>query len=153
MAFVRPYLDENALVLINFAGSPQAITVDPSQAVLMSTDGPIPYFDVAADTSATYLDAFSVTLDAYEVVTYITSEDASLNLGPLPSLPFSGIYTGSERAHEQPDDEMLQPPWPNPSAGAVRLAWSVSTPGRVDVDLFDMLGRKVISVHAGFAAL
>jgi glycosidase len=152
MAFVRPYLDENALVLINFAGSPQAITVDPSQAVLMSTDGPIPYFDVASDTSATYLDAFSVTLDAYEVVTYITSGDASLNLGPLPSLPFSGIYTGSERAHEQPDSEMLQPPWPNPSAGAIRFAWSVSTPGRVDVDLFDMLGRKVISVHAGFAA-
>lgn len=153
MAFVRPYLDENALVLINFAGTPQAISVDPSQAVLMSTDGPIPYFDVAADTSATYLDAFTVTLDAYEVVTYITSDNASLNLGPLPSLPFSGIYTGSKRAYEQPDNEMLQPPWPNPSAGTIRLAWSVSTPGRVDVDLFDMLGRKVISVHAGFAAM
>lgn len=152
MAFVRPYLDENALVLINFAGSQQTITVDPSDAVLMSTDGPIPYFDMAADTSASYLDAFTVNLEPFEVVTYVTADNASLNLGPLPPLPFSGIYTGSERTQEQPEHALLQAPWPNPSSGTVRLEWSVRTPGSVDVELFDMLGRKVVAIQAGFAS-
>lgn len=152
MAFVRPYLDENALVLINFAGSSQTITVDPSDAVLMSADGPIPYFDLAADTSSAYLDAFSVELAPFEVVTYITSDNASLNLGPLPALPFSGVYTHREPGDEQPASTMLSAPWPNPASGSVRLEWAVGRQGHVDITLFDMLGRKVRAIHSGFAS-
>ncbi len=150
LAYVRPWLDENAVVLINFAGTAQTMTIDPSDAVLMSTDGPIPYYDVAADTSAAYLDAFTVELAPFEVVTYITSDNASLNLGPLPQLPYSGVYTSTDAAPEQPSENQLMAPWPNPAFDTARLEWVLTDPGSVKLELFDVLGRRVRNVATGF---
>lgn len=150
MAFVRPWQDENAVVLINFAGSSQTFTIDPSDAVLMSTDGPIPYYDLAADTSAAYLDGFSVEVGPYEVVTYITSDGADLGLGPLPALPFSGVYTGTESRQDIPTEALLMAPWPNPTYGSTRFEWRVDQPGVVEIALFDALGRKVRAIQHGF---
>ena len=150
MAFVRPWQDENAVVLINFAGTSQTFSIDPSNAVLMSTDGPIPYYDLAADTSAAYLDGFSVELAPYEVVTYITSDNAGLDLGPLPALPFSGTYTGVDPDESRIDQHRLQAPWPNPTGGQTQFEWSVGHPGRVEVALFDLLGRQVSVIQSGF---
>ena len=149
MAFVRPLMDENALVLINFAGSAQTLTVDPSDAVRMTTDGPIPYYNLAADTSRSYLDAFQVTLDPYEVAIYITDEDAGLDLGPLPQLPFGAVYTGTDGEATLPPATLLQAPWPNPARGMVRLEWHQDEAAAVTLALYDMLGRRVQVVEDG----
>jgi glycosidase len=147
MAYVRPLTDENALVLINFAGSSQSFVVDPSAAAPMSTDGPIPWFDLAADTSGAYLGGFRVTLDPYEVVVYISSSEASLGLGPLPDLPFGAIYTGVE-AGPLPAEMALQAPWPNPASGPVQMEWTQRA-GPSSIRIYDVLGRQVLRVHDG----
>lgn len=149
LAFVRPYQDENAVVVINFASSPRTFTLDPSDDVLMSTDGPIPYYDVAADTSASYLDGFTITLEGYESVTYITKDNASLNLGPLPSLPYGAVYTATESGSELPEGLGLSAPWPNPTRGAATVSWSLDRSESVRLELFDMLGRRVRILEDG----
>ena len=149
MAFVRPWTDQNAVVLINFAASPRTFTIDPSDAVHMSTDGPIPYYDVAADTSAAYSGGFSVELAPYEVVIYITSLDAGLDMAPLPALPFSGRYTRTQAEVGPPADAGLAAPWPNPTHGPLRLQWHTRTAGLTRVVLFDLLGREVSTIQSG----
>ena len=41
--------------------------------------------------------------------------------------------------------------WPNPAQGDVRFVLASPTPGRVDVDVIDVAGRHVRSLHRGFA--
>lgn len=152
LAFVRPYMDENAVVAINFAGASRTFTIDPSHAVRMTTDGPIPYYDLAADTSGAYVDGFSVTLPPYSVTTWITSEDASLDLGPLPELPFGAVYTATEPDVSLPEGPGLSAPWPNPASGMARVDWTLDEPGTVIMSLYDMLGRQVAIIEKGVRA-
>ncbi|MGA0255641.1 MAG: T9SS type A sorting domain-containing protein, partial [Rhodothermales bacterium] len=44
----------------------------------------------------------------------------------------------------------LSAPWPNPTRGSAQIAWYNSSAGLVDVALFDLLGRRVHTVHSGF---
>ena len=110
---------------------------------------PIPYYDVAADTSASYIDGFSLTLEGYESVTYITKDDASLNLGPLPTLPYGAVYTSTEQGEELPDASVLSAPWPNPTRGQAMVTWSIDRSESVRLELFDMLGRRVWILEDG----
>ena len=149
LAYVRPYMDENAVVAINFSNAPRTFAIDPSNAVLMSTDGPVPYYDVAADTSASYLDGFQVTLEPYSIATWITADNAALDLGPLPELPFGAVYTDRQRESTLPDGPDLFAPWPNPATGMTRVEWSLDTSELVQLNLYDMLGRNVALMESG----
>jgi len=149
LAFVRPYMDENAVVAINFSNGPRTFTIDPSNAVQMTTDGPVPYYDVVADTSGAYVDGFQVTLPPYSVTTWITSDNASLDLGPLPALPFGAVYTAAERDTVLPEGPGLSAPWPNPASGMTHVDWTLDESGTVNMSLYDMLGRRVALIEQG----
>jgi glycosidase len=149
-AYARPFLDQNAVVAINFESTSSTITFDPSAAVEMSTDGPIPYYDIFADTSAAYLGEFEITLPPYGATVFITSDSPGFDLPALPSLPYGAVYTGVEgAASELPTKIALNPAWPNPFNPATRISYEISHSGPVRLEVFDMLGRRVSVLAEG----
>ncbi len=143
MGFVRPFQDQNAVVVINFSGGEKTMTIDPSDDVLMSIDGPIPYYDLAADTSGSHLGAFDVTLPGYGVAIFVTQDNAALNLGPLPALPYGAVYTANEDEISLADEVVLDQNYPNPSSGRTTIAFNQPRPAEARLEVFDMLGRRV----------
>ena len=141
-AYVRPLLDENAVVAVNFSGVPQTVTLDPGDAVAMSTDGPVPFYDLFADTSAAYTGAFTVTVPPYETVVYVTDDAPAFTLPDLPALPFGAVFTGT--ADEAvPEAFRLDQNYPNPFNPTTILGYAVPAPGPVRLEVFDVLGRRV----------
>jgi glycosidase len=149
-AFARPYLDENAIVAINFEAHPVTVSLDPSDVIDWSTDGPVPYYDVFSDTSNAYLDEFTVTIPPFETVVWITSDAPGLIIPSLPALPFAAVYTGTERELASlPASIDLDGPWPNPTSGAASIGFSLPDPGHARLDVFDMLGRRLAVLADG----
>jgi glycosidase len=147
-AFARPFLDENAVVAINFEAEPIRLTIDPSSAVQMSNDGPIPYYDVFADTSASYLGEFSVTIPAFGTAVYITSDDPGYRLPDLPQLPYGAVYTGNESV-VLPGRVSLEPNYPNPFNPRTRIVFDLPSGMPVRLAVFDILGRRVALLSDG----
>lgn len=150
-AFVRPYLDENAVVLINFSGSEQTITIDPTDHIVTTADGPIVYTDILADSAFVDqgLDGFSVDVPPYQTVIYIANngEEVDFQLPALPQLPFSAVYTsneGEEGAHTYQVE--LGQNYPNPFTGETTITYSTAKEGTVRLMVYDVLGRVVQQV-------
>ena len=60
----------------------------------------------------------------------------------------SSIHTSAE--HPLPTDGWsLSPTYPNPASGPVNLSFTVAVPSFVQIDVYDMLGRKVDQLLAG----
>ncbi len=147
-AFVRPYLDENALVMINFSGESKSVTLDPSPVIDMTTDGPIAYTHLFADSTFIdeELDGFSATLAPYETAVFIANngENVVFELPELPSLPFGAVYTGIADLVDVGDLVFeLYPNYPNPFSERTTISFAVPKAGRVKLQVFDVLGRKV----------
>jgi hypothetical protein len=147
--FVRPLMDENAVVLINFSDEERTVTLDPGGFVEVSIDGPIPYYDLFADTSKAYLGAFTVTVPAYETVVYITSDAPGLDLPDLPALPYGAVYTGVAAGGEEPVTFRLDQNYPNPFNPVTTIRYAVPQPGAVRLEVFDVLGRRVALLADG----
>ncbi|HUF10213.1 MAG TPA: alpha-amylase family glycosyl hydrolase [Rhodothermales bacterium] len=144
-AYVRPYVDENAVVAINFAGDPRTISIDPTPHLLTTTDGPVSYTHLLADSSFTdhELDGFTLTLAPYETAIFITGTDVEFTVPDLPSLPFGAVYTGEEDAPELPKRAALHQNYPNPFNPTTILPYSLPETAHVRLEVFDMLGRRV----------
>ncbi len=145
-AYVRPYLDENAVVLINFAGEDRTITINPTPHVEMTTDGPVPYTHLFADTTFvdSELDGFSVTLPAYETAIFVTRTDVDFSVPDLPSLPFGAVYTGAEGEPEElPQRVALRPNYPNPFNPTTIIPYALPSSTHTRLEVFDVLGRRV----------
>lgn len=143
-AFARPYLDQNAAVAINFESTSSTVSLDPSGSMEMSTDGPIPYYDIFADTSGAYLGEFEVTLPPYGATVFITSDDPGFDLPELPDLPYGAVYTGVEESEtELPERVTLHAAYPNPFNPATRISFALDQAGPVRLEVFDVLGRRV----------
>ena len=155
--YVRPYLDENAVVLINFSGSAQSTFVNPTAAVETTTDGPIVYTDLFAGSTFTdsELDGFEITLEPYETVVLIANggEEVVFDVPPLPSLPFGAVYTGAESASEVPEkiELKLEALYPNPFRSTTTIAYS-GDGSPVQIAVFDLLGRRVATLVDGAQA-
>lgn len=142
--YVRPLLDENAVVLVNFSGTARTLTIDPSPYVEMTTDGPVPYYDLFADTSGAYLGGFTVTVPPFETVVYITADDPGFDLPDLPVLPYGAVFTGVEgEAGETPETVRLDSNYPNPFNPTTTIRYALAEAGPVRLDVFDVLGRRV----------
>jgi glycosidase len=151
-SYVRPWLDENAVVLVNFAATPQTVTVNPSAFVQMSTTDPIPYTDLFADTTFTASGAFSVTVPAFETVLYLTHPDPDFTLPALPRLPFGAVYTAAEAAADLPQAVTLHPNYPNPFNPATTIRYDLPQAAPVRLEVFDVLGRRVALLAEGLQA-
>jgi len=149
-AYVRPRLDENAVVLVNFSNAARTVTIDPSPHVAMTTDGPVPYYDLFADTSGAYLDAFTVTVPPYETVVYVTEEAPGFVLPALPALPYGAVYTEVEdETAPGPEAFRLDQNYPNPFKPETTIRYAVAQPGPVRLEVFDVLGRRVVVLVDG----
>ncbi len=151
-AYVRPYLDENAVVLINFAGEPRTISINPTAHVEMTTDGPISYTHLFADSSFTdsELDGFTVTLPAYETAIYVTAGDVDFKVPDLPRLPFGAVYTGAEEGStELPERPALHQNYPNPFNPATTIEYSIDRTQHVRIRVYDLMGRTVATLVDG----
>lgn len=149
LAFVRPFNDQNAVVVINFAGTSQQISIDPSNAVDVSIDGPIPYFNLAADTTGAHLGGFSLELAPYETVIFMTSDHIDFDLGPLPELPYNAVYTSTEEVSSVPQVTVLQSVWPNPARTSATVELELADRSVARVEMFDVLGRRIQTVANG----
>lgn len=145
-AYVRPHLDENAVVAINFSGDTRTVALNPTPHVEMTTDGPITYSRLFSGTSITddELDGFEFVLEPYETAVFITALDAALHIPNLPELPFGAVYTGSDRAApELPARATLHPNYPNPFNPATLIPYSLPSGGQVRIEVYDVLGRRI----------
>ncbi|MEM1268652.1 MAG: alpha-amylase family glycosyl hydrolase, partial [Bacteroidota bacterium] len=148
-AFSRPYLDETALVLVNFASASQTYTFNPAEYAETSTDGPLVISDLFADSSFVQTGPVSRTLDPYETVVYIAGPEAArLDLPALPELPFNAVFVQNEAA-DVPDAFGLTAAYPNPFAQRVHLRYALDVPASVRLDVFDVLGRRVATLARG----
>lgn len=151
-AYVRPLEDQNAVVVVNFNATPTTVSINPSTAVRMSTDGPVPYYDIYADTSGAYLGEFSLTVPGFETVVYITDSDPGFQMPARPpDLPYNAVYTATE-SMELPERVTLDPAYPNPFNPTTRIAFGLPESGPVRLQVFDMLGRRVATLADGVMA-
>lgn len=147
-AYARPYVDENAVVLVNFSSVSRTVTVDPSSHVTMSLPGSIPYYDIFADTSAAYPGAFDVTVPPYETVIYITSADPGFTTPSLPPLPYGAVYTAAER-EELPVSVKLSRNYPNPFNPETTIEYTLPRAETVRLVVYDLLGREIARLVDG----
>jgi hypothetical protein len=61
------------------------------------------------------------------------------------------VTVGNEDESAFPREVTLAPPYPNPSRGAATLRWGLPEAGRVDVRVYDLLGREVARLAEGQA--
>ncbi len=147
-AYARPYVDENAVVLVNFSSVSRTVTIDPSAHVTMSNPGSVPYYDIFADTSAAYTGAFDVTVPPYETVIYITSEDPGYETPSLPPLPYGAVYTAAEQ-EELPVSVKLSRNYPNPFNPETTIEYILPRTGMVRLVVYDLLGREIARLADG----
>lgn len=146
--YVRPREDENAVVLVNFSSAPRAVTVDPGAHVEMSASGPVPYYDIFADTLASYAGAFEAIVPPYETVVYITSTDPGFDLPALPPLPYGAVYVGAGR-EEFPGFVKLSRNYPNPFNPETTIEYTLPRAETVRLVVYDLLGREVARLVDG----
>ncbi len=157
-AYVRPYQDENAFVMVNFAGESRTVTVNPTSAIELTTDGPITYTHLFADSVFVdaELDGFTATLAPYETAVFIANggEVVIFDLPELPALPFGAVYNvvvgveGEESGYEL----ALEQNYPNPFADATVIPFVLPEAGQVHLKAFDILGRQVATLAEGTMA-
>ena len=146
--YVRPYEDENALTLVNFSSGARTVTIDPSPHVEMSMSGPIPYYDIFADTLASHAGAFEVTVPPYGTAIYITSADPGFEVPALPPLPYGAVYTSAGR-EELPGSVKLSRNYPNPFNPETTIEYTLPRAGAVRLILYDLSGREVARLVDG----
>lgn len=108
-------------------------------------------------------DTFTATLPPLapgtEVAYYVAASDASGRTEHAPLVGPAGPHrfrVGSVVAADAPASGgaglRIDSVWPNPSAGPVTVAYTVTSPGPVAVEVLDGLGRRVAVLHDGPAA-
>jgi cyclomaltodextrinase len=154
-AYGRPWPDANAVVAINFSSQPKDADVylDPDSWMEFVT---IPYIDVAwlqasnlyANTSELIskdLDTLHVSLEPYGVAVYILSVDEKTV--SLPDIPLAVEFSSYPVV---PGAFRLLPNYPNPFNPSTTMMCCIPKSMPVQIDLIDVLGRRVNTLFSGF---
>ena len=80
---------------------------------------------------------------------YVTESGASLGLSQLPTLPFNATYTATEREVGLPEGVALHQNYPNPFNPTTSISFSIPQAMRVELGVFDILGRQVALLASG----
>jgi glycosidase len=150
-AYTRPYLDENAVVAINFSSEARTLSLNPTSTVLLTTDGPIAYHDLFGGVSFVdqELDGFELALEPYETAVLIANEGEEVSFAPpaLPALPYQAVYTGVDGG-EGSHTFALDPNYPNPFRDHTTIAYTLARSSDVRLEVFDLLGRRIARFHS-----
>jgi glycosidase len=140
---VRPLLDENAVVLMNFANASRKVSLSALSSLKLSS-GSATYFDLFNNNAKITQSAFDVDLAPYETRVFIVTNGKSvaLSLPKLPNLPYSAVYTATE-GENLPLAFHLDQNYPNPFTQFSDLRFTIATSAKVNLTIFDVLGRKV----------
>ena len=149
-AVARPYLEENVVAAINFSSEQKTVFLDPSSVMELTTDGPITYTHLFADSSfVDPLDGFEITLAPYETAVFVANSGAPVEfeLPELPTLPFNAVYTGTEELVGKGVDKFqLNQNYPNPFNTRTQISYTIPQNGHVKIQVFDILGRVIETV-------
>ena len=152
--FTRPYLDENAIVMINFTNEDKIVRVNPISVLEMSTDGPVSYTDIFADSSIIdqEMDGIEVTVPRYETVIFIANsgEEVDVVVPELPQLPFGAVYTSVDNEVETEVQLALNQNYPNPFKQTTTITYTIPRDGIVSLIMYDLLGREVERLVHGY---
>jgi glycosidase len=142
-SYVRPYKNENAIVVLNFSGNPKSVSVNINESsdldLSSSLDENRNYFlsDFANDTYYTIkkndLKNLQLNLAGFEARVMILSDR---------------IYKiktsiGQNADKNLPKNFSLKQNYPNPFNPATSIDYSVAEAGNIKIVVFDMLGREV----------
>ncbi len=127
-AFLRQHAEDRLLVVVNLSDQPRDIGLFGSRF-----EGS--YRNVFADTLAIVNSATTISLSPWG---YGVFEDASVNTG-----------LADFDLHEA---VVLYPNYPNPFSDRTTVAFSLSGPSEVRLEIFDVAGRRVRTAGAGMRA-
>ena len=107
-------------------------------------------------------DTFTATIPTLppgtEVSYYVSASDASGRtehhplVGPAGPRRFRVATPVTADAPAEASAVRIEGVWPNPASGPVTVAYALPAPGRVTVEVLDVLGRRVAVLHDGPAA-
>ena len=147
--YVRPYLDQNVVVVTNFSEEVIEINLNPTAQLELSTDGPVTYHDILADTSYVSIDGFAATLAPHGSAVYIAGDASIFTVPELPALPFGAVYTSNEAVADVPETFRLDANYPNPFNPTTTIQYALPTSSSVRLAVYDLLGREVAVLADG----
>ncbi|RMG61263.1 MAG: T9SS C-terminal target domain-containing protein [Calditrichaeota bacterium] len=147
-AFLRPYLDENGLTVVNFSNSTQTASMNVLSAGLQFTGGVDPaatywvnnlYADTSYQVQGGQLASFQVTLPPYGSAVFVISTAArQVNIPPLPV-----IVSVADQNLPQPRRFRLDPNYPNPFNPETRIRFALPHSERVRLTVYNIRGQRV----------
>jgi glycosidase len=142
-AYIRPFKDENALVLLNFSNTQKSITLNINESADLILSSPLD------ETKDYYLNDFSN--DAYYKIKKSDLLNLQFSLSPneakvmILSDKVIRIKTsvGRNDGNGIPSCSILKQNYPNPFNPITWIDYSISEPGNVKIIVYDMLGREI----------
>ena len=141
-SFVRPYMDENAIVILSFSPSTLTAHLSISQTDLLLTDsleyGKNYYMnDVYNDTvytvTRTSMLNFQAVVDPYGAAIFVLSDSAFDDINSISDNPVSN----------PPIEFELHQNFPNPFNPETQISFSLPEKSHVQLLVYDLLGREV----------
>jgi cyclomaltodextrinase / maltogenic alpha-amylase / neopullulanase len=142
-AYTRPYIDQNAIVLMNFSNSSKTVTLSISETSDLILSRPLTentdYYlnDFSNDTyykiRKSDLSSLSVTLPGYNARVMILSDK-------ILKIP-TGIKPKDN--NNIPLKPSLEQNYPNPFNPTTNINYSITKPSRVKIVVYDLMGREL----------
>ena len=150
-AFLRPYLNENGLTVVNFSNVAQVATMNLLSAGLQFTGGVDPsatywvnnlYADTSYQVQGIDLAGFQVILPPYGSAVYVISAaPRQVIIPPLPVVV--GIKEGQP---QQTSRYRLYPNFPNPFNPETRIRFTLPRNERVRLTIYNVRGQRVTNL-------
>jgi len=164
-------LQDNIVFLASGLGGVDILSIEGNIELVSSIDAleyanAAKYIDGVLFIAENYSGVSEWDLSTMETPVYIRSLKSpgkAINLDYFEGKLYVADYYGvtvfepaaEERAYNNHSDLASNGPgkitsYPNPVNGSANISFEIKSPGRVDVSLYDLLGRKVKAVYSGY---